>query len=189
MNIFTLSLDAQDCAMMHCDKHVIKMVTEYSQLLATAHRILDGTPTKVLSRGGMRLTRYLLPDFEQELSMMQASHVNHPCAVWTRSSIGNFLALNELLYWLNQEYSHRYGKNHAAYQRHIQSGANKPPKNIKIGDQSIRPQTMPEQYKVLGDPVTAYRNFYNHEKASFATWKGKIAGRPVPDWFSPIEVF
>jgi hypothetical protein len=28
---------------MHCDKHVVKMILEYGQLLSTAHRLLDGT--------------------------------------------------------------------------------------------------------------------------------------------------
>ena len=27
---------------MHCDKHVVKMILEYAQLLSTAHRVLDG---------------------------------------------------------------------------------------------------------------------------------------------------
>jgi hypothetical protein len=32
------------------------------------------------------------------------------------------------------------------------------------------PQAMPEQYKVPGDPVQAYRNFYVGEKLQFARW-------------------
>jgi hypothetical protein len=27
---------------MHCDKHVVKMIIEYAQLMSTAHRVLDG---------------------------------------------------------------------------------------------------------------------------------------------------
>ena len=26
----------------HCDKHVVKMIIEYAQLMSTAHRMLDG---------------------------------------------------------------------------------------------------------------------------------------------------
>ena len=29
---------------MHCDKHVVKMIIEYAQLMSTAHRVLDGDP-------------------------------------------------------------------------------------------------------------------------------------------------
>ena len=47
MNIFYLSEDPVDCALAHCDKHVVKMILEYGQLLSTAHRLHDGTPTVV----------------------------------------------------------------------------------------------------------------------------------------------
>lgn len=44
MNIFLLSNDPRIAAKYHCDKHVVKMLVEYAQLLSTAHRQLDGTP-------------------------------------------------------------------------------------------------------------------------------------------------
>ena len=43
MNIFYLDKDVKKCAEMHVDKHVVKMILEYAQLLSTAHRVLDGT--------------------------------------------------------------------------------------------------------------------------------------------------
>ena len=42
MNIFYLDNDVDVCAQMHVDKHVVKMILEYAQLLSTAHRLLDG---------------------------------------------------------------------------------------------------------------------------------------------------
>ena len=42
MNIFYLNRDTKICAQEHCDKHVVKMIVEYAQLMSTAHRILDG---------------------------------------------------------------------------------------------------------------------------------------------------
>jgi len=44
MNIFALDRDPYVAASFHCDKHVVKMICEYAQLLSTAHRQLDGTP-------------------------------------------------------------------------------------------------------------------------------------------------
>ena len=41
MNIFYLDHDVQKCAEMHCDKHVVKMILEYAQLLCTAHHAKD----------------------------------------------------------------------------------------------------------------------------------------------------
>lgn len=42
MNIFALSEDPREAAQMHCDRHCVKMIVEYAQLLSTAHRTLDG---------------------------------------------------------------------------------------------------------------------------------------------------
>ena len=42
MNIFYLNRDPIECALQHCDKHVVKMIIEYAQLMSTAHRVLDG---------------------------------------------------------------------------------------------------------------------------------------------------
>ena len=46
MNIFYLHEDPQVSAKMHCDKHVVKMIIEYAQMLSTAHRMLDGKVVK-----------------------------------------------------------------------------------------------------------------------------------------------
>ena len=43
MNIFYLDHDVYKCAEMHNNKHTVKMILEYAQLLSTAHRFLDGT--------------------------------------------------------------------------------------------------------------------------------------------------
>ena len=42
MNIFYLHKDPKVCAEQHLDKHVVKMLIEYAQLMSTAHRMLDG---------------------------------------------------------------------------------------------------------------------------------------------------
>ena len=47
MNIFYLDTNPALCAEYHCDKHVVKMIIEYAQLLSTAHRIIDGEEVKV----------------------------------------------------------------------------------------------------------------------------------------------
>lgn len=42
MNIFALSETPYEAARDHCDKHVVKMILEYGQMLSTSHRLLDG---------------------------------------------------------------------------------------------------------------------------------------------------
>ena len=58
MNIFYLHEDVKQCAKMHVDKHVVKMIIEYAQLLSTAHRMLDGTEYTGLSKNGRKVKRY-----------------------------------------------------------------------------------------------------------------------------------
>ena len=42
MNVFFLDRNPKLAAEYHLDKHVVKMIQEYAQLLSTAHRLLDG---------------------------------------------------------------------------------------------------------------------------------------------------
>ena len=42
MNIFYLHSDPIQNAKWYIDKHIVKMPTEYCQLLSSAHRIIDG---------------------------------------------------------------------------------------------------------------------------------------------------
>ena len=51
MNIFFLHQNPKIAAQMHCDKHVVKMVLEYAQILSTAHRVIDGD--EVADREGL----------------------------------------------------------------------------------------------------------------------------------------
>ena len=48
LNLFYLHNDPVISAEMHCDKHVVKMIIEYAQMLSTAHRILDGDQITVM---------------------------------------------------------------------------------------------------------------------------------------------
>ena len=59
MNLFYLHEDPIKSAELHCDKHVVKMIIEYAQMLSTAHRMLDGeqiTAFKMVAgyKGGFR---------------------------------------------------------------------------------------------------------------------------------------
>ena len=42
MNIFYLNKDLKIAAMEHKDKHCVKMILEYAQMLSKAHGELDG---------------------------------------------------------------------------------------------------------------------------------------------------
>ena len=58
MNIFYLHKDPKTCAEMHIDKHCVKMIIEYAQLMSTAHRMLDGLEYEGRTKTGRRVKRY-----------------------------------------------------------------------------------------------------------------------------------
>ena len=77
MNIFVLDQNPYAAAQYHCDKHVVKMILEYGQMLSTSHRLLDGTLQEWVVRHPetnkpKRLRHWVLPGevCEPELQQM-----------------------------------------------------------------------------------------------------------------------
>lgn len=179
MNIFYLSHDVKECAEMHNDKHCVKMILEYTQLLCTAHRVLDGKPVRAKTASGRNVVRYAL-DSELETILYSATHINHPSAVWVRNSDKNYIWLCNLLLSLCEEYTYRYGKVHKIERDGLCYILYKNyPKNIPIADFTQPTPAMPDDAKVNNDSLQSYRNYYNNNKQHLASWKK----RQVPNWF------
>ena len=89
MNIFYLHNDPKICASYHNNKHVVKMILEYAQLMSTAHRVLDGTVYESKTKNNRRIKRWLLDD-DRENILWKASHIQHPSGIWLRSSSENY---------------------------------------------------------------------------------------------------
>ena len=149
MNIFYLDRDPVQCAMMHCDKHVVKMILEYAQLLSTAHHVIDVEP---------------------RIDCYRATHKNHPSAVWARDNRSNYHWLWKLLDNLLVEYNFRYGKTHKTESSGIFENLRKLPYELPGGKFTDPPQCMPDYCKAP-DAVIGYRNYYIKEKSYMARWK------------------
>ena len=67
MNIFYLHNDPKVCAELHVDKHVVKMIVEYAQLLSTAKRMTDGIKYEAKSKTGRKVQRYRLENPNNEV--------------------------------------------------------------------------------------------------------------------------
>jgi hypothetical protein len=156
MNIFFLDYDVQKCAKYHVDKHVVKMILETAQLLCGVHHATDQLSTDQVP--------------------YKLSHKNHPCSIWTRESLSNYLYLCELGLELSKEYTYRYGKRHKSQDVIEWCLINKP--NIKDIGFTNPPKAMPDEYKV-NSLTESYRNYYIGEKSRFANWKN----REKPFWF------
>ena len=90
MNIFATSDDPKLCALWLDDKRLVKMVLETAQLLSSA-------------------VRYKKPSVK---GLYADTHKNHPCAVWTRKSRGNFLWLCAHGFALCDAYTATFGRVH-----------------------------------------------------------------------------
>ena len=152
MNIFVLDRDIATCARYHCDQHVVKMILESVQIMCTA----------LHSRG-----------IE---APYKPTHIKHPCVLWVEHSYDNFLWLGRLALALNDEYRYRYARtaDHGSIRVLSEISA------IEYERRGLTEfvQAMPEEYKVPGDPVMAYRRFYVGEKLQFAKW----TRRRRPTW-------
>jgi hypothetical protein len=179
MNIFYLDRCAMVCAQQHVDKHCVKMILEYAQLLSTAHRMLDGTEY-IDASSGRKIRRWKLDDVQLETTLFKASHINHPSAIWCRLNTRNYMWLSELLEQTCVEYTHRYGKVHSVQRSGLmQMLKNNFPKNLSEGRFTEPTPAMPDECKVPGNSIQSYRNYYIMKKNHFAKWKN----RPVPGWY------
>jgi len=174
MNIFYLSRNVQECAHAHCDKHIVKMIVEYAQMLSTCHRVVDGKHQVVIHKG-RKQQQWVLA--ENEDVFYKGSHVNHPDNIWIRASSKNYKFLYDLFFECCKEYTRRYGKVHATETKTL-SLLSSLPKNIPDGEFTDPPLSMPDEYKV-DDAVISYQNLYVGSKARFARWTNR---RP-PEWF------
>ena len=181
MNIFLLNENPLLCAEQHCDKHVVKMVIEYAQLMSTAHRYLDGELYGELTDKGRKIKRWRHPNSNMEATLYKASHVNHPDGLWVRNSNANYNYLYDLWFKLCKEYTHRYGRLHLTQEKleHLLRYA---PKNIPHADTADvkgLPLAMPDDVK--GESVVnSYRRYYNKYKIDFA----KYTNREEPTWLT-----
>lgn len=205
MNIFVLNHNPYTAAAQHCDKHVLKMIIEYGQLMSTAHRLLDGVRTEATGVWAKPKTFHLLQgervvekEIVKEILDEEGNHVetriehklvienpvcynlthaNHPCGIWTRETDANYHWLQMLFTGTMQEYNRRYGKAHAASQVH--PFLSRAPRNIPRGQLTPFALAMPDEFKVQDDAVASYQAFYVGSKARFARW----TNTPAPEWF------
>jgi hypothetical protein len=179
MNIFYLDKDPRKCAEMHLDKHCVKMIIEYAQLMSTAHRVLDGTEYYDKTANGRKIKRWRLSD-DRESRLMKASHINHPSGVWVRANNENYRWLFTMWQFLCEEYTFRYGKQHACSR--LLGDLNNLPNSISTGKFYPPTPAMPDECKIAGDSLASYHKYYNERKSHFAKW----TKRPVPVWYSPV---
>ena len=104
---------------------------------------------------------------------------NHVCTRWVAESSANYLWTVRHGKALCLQYTLRYKKRHASLD--VLRLLSKPPPWVPDGELTPFAQAMPEDIRVEGDAVAAYRRYYHEKKAGFAVWK---QGR-LPYWADP----
>jgi len=147
MNIFYLDSDPIKAAQIQYNKHVVKMVLESAQMLCTAHHHYAE-----------------LLDYKPDYIPYKKAHYNHPSTIWCRQNVKQYYWLYNHMIALGEEYTKRYGKEHLTITK-CKDILEYPPFGIPLtADFTEPPQAMPDEYKVEGDSLTAYWNYYEQEK-------------------------
>ena len=143
MNIFMLDSSMDKCVKYHCDKHIVKMPLETTQMVCTiAHR-------------------YFIPPY-------LPVHAKHPCTLWGGMNKRNFHWLLMFGFALCKEYTFRYGRTHDCEKVLYEAGY-ECLHYVPHGEYTDPPQAMPDEYK-HPDVIEAYRRYYYFEKSRFAKW-------------------
>tara|TARA_R100000152_G_C6779273_1_gene210751 strand:+ start:2337 stop:2903 length:567 start_codon:yes stop_codon:yes gene_type:complete len=177
MNVFYLDKNPKLAAEFHCDKHVVKMLIEYAQLMSTAHRVMDGEEWYDRTANNRRIKRWKHPDSEMDKILYLASHVNHPSGIWLRKSTKHYDWLYEMWLHLHDEFVSRYNKKHLSNTK-LTEILCKYPDNMPTLPWEDPPPAMPDHCKIHNDSLASYRKYYITEKVRFATWKTE-----TPIWF------
>lgn len=152
MNIFYLDHDVKKCAEYHVDKHVVKMIVEYTQILSSVFYFTD----------------------EAFKAPYKLTHANHPCCKWARTSVSNWKWLRELALSLCCEYTRRYGKIHKC------EAILKAMKEPALPDRGFTEIicVMEKEYIIGSDAIENYRNLYRRGKKHLWSFKN----REIPEW-------
>mgnify|MGYP000677805172 CR=1 FL=1 len=150
-------------------------------MLSTAHRMLDGQEYKAPSKSGKRMVKkWKLKNHDDVI--YSAVHMGHPCTVWTMESDTNYRWHYEHFIALCDEYTYRYGKTHKT-DSILRGPLWTLPRNIPKGGLTpfkLAMKANPECI-ALGDPVEAYRAFYQTKQDRFKMIWTK---RSIPEWFN-----
>lgn len=165
MNIFILAACVKACAESMVDKHISKIILECAQMLCTAKHVLH-------------------PEGIDVSKIYKIAHKNHPCTIWVRSSIENYMWTISLVEAMHNEWKYRY--NHPEDKLHksyivVQYLKENPPPLDSFPNKGLTKfaMAMPDEFK-REDPIEAYRLYYQSEpKRKLASWKK----RGKPEWY------
>ena len=161
MNIFATDSNALSCATYHTDKHIVKMPLEMAQMVSFVYHNKD-------------LWDKSIP---QLLMSNSSTHIKHPCSIWVKENLSNFIWSCELGIKMVEEYRFRYNsQKHERCLLIFQWALDNLPE-IEIDLMTPFAKAMPDEYKV-DCSIESYSNYYKFGKTELHQW----TKRKKPDW-------
>jgi hypothetical protein len=169
VNIFAVNNDPRLAARDLPDKLIVKMPTESLQLL---------TPWAFNTHGA-----YIQKPDGTNYGTKGFAH--HPCAKWLYESPSNVAWLLDHAFGMCNEYEKRYRKQHGVLfglDQLLNLWLDQGNSWVYAENHTEFVQAMPEEFKIPGDPVTAYRNYINGYKG-YAVWNYS----EKPEWWDEAK--
>jgi len=135
------------------------MILETAQLLCSSHWVSGG------------------------IAPYKLTHKNHPCSVWVRKDLKNYIWLCDLGKELCLEYTFRYGKIHKTEKIIKWLSKNYPKINKTKKGVTEFARAMPDKYK-SDSIVKSYRAYYLGEKRKIL----KYTKREIPFWVESLKL-
>lgn len=110
---------------------------------------------------------------------------HHPCAKWLYVDLANVAWLIDHAFAMCEEYTRRYNKDHGVLfglNQILETWYAKGNSQIFQENHTEFVQAMPNEFKVPGNPVQAYRNYINGYKG-YAEWRHS----KKPDWWDETK--
>jgi hypothetical protein len=183
VNIFVLNEHPKIAAQMHCDKHCNKMIVEHAQMLATAYYSTLGISRKKEIPEKQDAVNEMFKGWPRKNENgterhYAITHVNHPCTIWTRTSIENFNWLLECTDELCAEFERRW-KHQPSIKKIVEWMKENQPNLPSIGLTPFA-QAMPDCFKSKC-PVEAYRKYYGM-KTTYMKLEWRYTN--TPEWWT-----
>jgi len=164
------------------------MILEYAQLMATAHRTLDGDGEIRVWHNGkyrkwyMHSADYVDLSLDGKLLLLRerfpaATHINHPAAQWVRSGAINYLWLYDCWCCLLDNFKEDRGREHAWSK--YREALFEPPFNCPAGWTEPEP-IMPEEFK-QGNCIESYQRYVSH-KLTQSSFRNSTFQYYLPEW-------
>ncbi len=158
MNLFILDENPMVSAQYHVDRHVVKMPTETAQMVSFIYHDPEFWDAEI-------------PPYMMGFSK---THYKHPCSIWMRESLENFMYASQLGMELYKEYQYRYNQpeKHQRAREIFEFCLKNPPKLPKIGLTPFA-QAMDEQFIRFSCPIQNYQEYYREGKKHLHSWKNR----------------